>query len=113
MVNLAEDFHGLNPRVAKAASAAVIHTGDFAAVPVRYRVNPGAAGVQSRVERTADLLAGSGTTNGLSATDLTGGMVRLALGLHADLQGSFARVAPPYHQRVRPSLGHAPPPGSS
>jgi hypothetical protein len=72
MVNLAEYFHGLNPRVAEAASAAVIHTGDVAAVAVRYRVNPGAAGVQSRVERTADLLAGSWTTNGLSATELTG-----------------------------------------
>jgi hypothetical protein len=72
MVNLAEYFHGLNPRVAEAASAAVIHAGDVAAVAVRYRVNPAAAGVQSRVERTADLLAGSWTTNGLSATDLTG-----------------------------------------
>lgn len=72
MVNLAEYFHGLNPRVAEAASAAVIHTGDVAPPCRCYRVNPGAAGVQSRVDRTADLLAGSWTTNGLSATDLTG-----------------------------------------
>lgn len=72
IVNLAEYFHGLNPRSADQASAASVHTSDLSAVSLRYRVNAQATGVQARVEQTSDLLAGSWTTNGLTSTALSG-----------------------------------------
>jgi hypothetical protein len=70
--NLAEYFHGLNPRSADQASAASVHTADLSTVSMRYRVNVQATDVQSRVEQTSDLLAGSWTTNGLTSTALSG-----------------------------------------
>jgi hypothetical protein len=72
IANLAEYFHGLNPRTADAATDAFVNTISSDSVGVRYRVNPGATGVQGRVERTADLLAAPWTTDGLSTNDLTG-----------------------------------------
>lgn len=72
IVNLAEYFHGLNPRSAEHNSAASVTASDSTSVSLRYRVNPTATGVQSRVEQTSDLLAGVWTTNGLSPTSLTG-----------------------------------------
>jgi hypothetical protein len=72
IANLAEYFHGLNPRVPEAAEAAVVHSASANDVSVRYRVNPSASDVQCWVERTTDLRSGIWSSNGMTATDLTG-----------------------------------------
>jgi len=95
IANLAEYFHGLNPRVAEASTAAVVHSANTNEVSVRYRVNSAAAGVQTRVERTADLRSGSWTTNGLSVTDLSGelsGWRHVAMPISAGTGQEFLRL---------------------
>ena len=72
IVNLAEYFHGLNPRLAEQPEAAIVYLSDASSVGLRYRMNPSASDVTSRVERTADLRSGVWTTNGLAAAELDG-----------------------------------------
>jgi len=72
IVNLAEYFHGLNPRAAEQASAASVHTADLSTVSMRYRVNAQATDVQSRVEQTSDLRSGQWSTSNLTTTELGG-----------------------------------------
>ncbi|MFM7374798.1 MAG: hypothetical protein ACKO39_06575, partial [Chthoniobacterales bacterium] len=72
IVNLAEYFHGLNPRAAEQSTAATVNTADSSTIALRYRVNPSASGVLSRVEQTSDLLSGPWTTNDLTTATLSG-----------------------------------------
>ena len=71
-VNLAEHFHGLNPRSADGSGAGAFNMSDGQVISLRYRVNAAAVGVQSRVEQTSDLQSGLWSTSNLTAADLTG-----------------------------------------
>ena len=95
IVNLAEYFHGLNPRSAEHPSAASVTAADSTAISLRYRVNPAASDVQSRVERTSDLRAGVWVTNDLPAANLSGewsGWRSVSIPISAEAPHEFLRL---------------------
>lgn len=72
IVNLAEYFHGLNPRSADASWAASVSESSSGAISLHYRVNPAASDVQSYVEQTSDLRSGLWSTSNVTTANLTG-----------------------------------------
>jgi hypothetical protein len=95
IVNLAEYFHGLNPRLAERSESAMVFLSDTFTVGLRYRMNPSASDVQSRVERTSDLRSGVWSTNGLSVTDLAGDWSSwrsVSLPISSDASQEFLRL---------------------
>jgi hypothetical protein len=64
-------------------------------VSLRYRFNPAASDVQSRVEQTSDLLSGGWKTNDLTATTLSGewaGWRSVSLPVSATTNAAFLRL---------------------
>jgi hypothetical protein len=95
IVNLAEYFHGLNPRAAEQSSAASITAADKFTVSLRYRISPTATGVQSRVEQTSDLRSGQWSTSNLTTTELGGewtGWRSVSMPLSATTNAGFLRL---------------------
>lgn len=95
IVNLAEYFHGLNPRQAERSESAMVYLSDASSVGLRYRMNPSASDVTSHVERTSDLRSGVWVTNGLSPTELAGewsGWRSVSLPFSAEAPQEFLRL---------------------
>ncbi|MFM8459390.1 MAG: hypothetical protein ACKOB0_10675, partial [Chthoniobacterales bacterium] len=72
IVNLAEYFHGLNPRVPDAAAPFAVHSLSASNVSVRYRVNSGATDVNGSVEWTPGLAVPAWTNANVTTNDLSG-----------------------------------------
>jgi len=72
IANLAEYFHGLNPRVRDASVPLAIHGFSANSVSVRYWKNPGVVGVNGAVEWTPSLSSPAWTTSNVVQSGLTG-----------------------------------------
>jgi len=70
--NLAEYFHGLNPRVPDAVASFVVHSLSTSNVSVRYRVNRDATDVNGSVEWTPGLAVPAWTNANVVTNDLSG-----------------------------------------
>ena len=72
IVNLAEYFHGLNPRVSDTAAPFAVHSLSTSNVSVRYRVNSGATDLNGSVEWTPSLAVPAWTNSNVITNDLSG-----------------------------------------
>ena len=72
IVNLAEYFHGLNPRMPDAVAPFAVHSLSANSVSVRYRVNSGATDVNGSAEWTPGLAALAWTNSNVTTNDLFG-----------------------------------------
>jgi len=72
VVNPAEYFHGLNPRVPYAVAPLAVHSFSANSASVRYRVNSGATDVNGSVEWKPGLAAPAWTNSNVTTNDLSG-----------------------------------------
>ncbi|MFM8683537.1 MAG: hypothetical protein ACKOEG_07150, partial [Chthoniobacterales bacterium] len=72
IVNLAEYFHGLNPRVPDAVAPFAVHSLSASNVSVRYRVNSAATDDNRSVEWTPSLAIPAWTNANVTTNDLSG-----------------------------------------